>query len=106
EDAIQVVITHMVIDGFAQHAAKVGSDSQVAAFPETVVVETRPLAIDLATFYRAAEDEHDVGVSVVGAAVAVFARGAARFRHGYDDGIFGHVAQAGPDGSNRLREVA
>jgi hypothetical protein len=44
-----------------------------------------PFAVDFAAFYFAAQDEHAVGVAVIGAAIAVFFGGAAEFAHGgYD----------------------
>src|SRR5579859_1482115 len=75
EDYVEVVVAHMTIDAFAQHAAEICCQSQVAVLVELFVFEARPMSVDLATFNRAAEHEHDVGVSVVGAAVAVLAGG-------------------------------
>ena len=43
---------------------------------------------------------------MIGAAIAVLARGAAKFRHGDHHRISGKVAQIDPEGGQRLREFA
>ncbi len=45
-------------------------------------------------------------MAVVGASVAVFAGGAAEFGHGYYDCVFSEIAQVGPEGGYRLREIS
>src|SRR5215471_21471592 len=96
----------MRIDSFAQYLAEVCSYSQIAAFVEMLSREPRPAAIDSATLDRAAEHEHDVGVAVVGAAIAVLARGAPELRHADDHCVFAKIAQIGPERSDGLRELA
>ena len=56
--------------------------------------------------HRASEDEHYVGVAVVGAAVAVFSGRAAEFGHGYYYRVFSQIAEVGPESGDRLREIA
>ena len=50
--------------------------------------------------------EHHVGVAVVGAAVSVFTRRAAEFGHRDHDRVFSQIAEVGPEGGDRLREVS
>ena len=71
EDEFEVVGADGFGDNFAEDLAEVGGDGEVAAFVELLVVQAGPAAVDFAAFDLAAEDEHGVGVAVVGAAGAV-----------------------------------
>src|SRR3984893_19360964 len=79
---------------------------QIAPLVYLQLIEARPAAIDVAALHRAAYHKHYVGVAVVGAAVAIFSRGAAEFGHGYYDCVFSEIAQVGPEGGDRLREIS
>jgi hypothetical protein len=70
------------------------------------LAEAGPAAVDFAAFDGAAEDEHGVGVAVVGAAGAVLARGAAEFGHGDQGDVFGIVAHVAPEGGDGGGELA
>ena len=83
--------------GFADYLAEVGGQGEVAAFIELRLIEARPAAVDFASLDWAAQDEHHVGVAVVGAAIAVFARGASKLRHGDDDSVFAKIAEVCPE---------
>src|SRR5580698_11253647 len=96
----------MTRDSFANDLAEVCGEGQVAAFVELRLIEAGPASVDFPAFDRATEHEHDVGVTVVGAAIAVFAGGAAELRHGHDDGVFAEVAEISPKSRDRLREIA
>src|SRR6266852_9659286 len=96
----------MTVDGFADDAAEVGRDCQVATFVELGLIESRPLAVYFTALHRTAHYEHHVGVTVVGAAVTVFAGGAAEFRHGDNHGVLGEIAKVNPEGGERLRKIA
>src|SRR5204863_3805909 len=65
-----------------------------------------PTAIDSAASDRTSHYKHDVGVAVIGAAIAVLAGGASELRHRDHDGIFSEIAEIGPECSDRLRELA
>ena len=43
---------------------------------------------------------------MIGAAIAILAGGAAEFRHGDDDRVFGQIAEVSPESAQRLRELA
>src|SRR5579863_6109319 len=43
---------------------------------------------------------------MIGAAVAIFAGGAAEFRHRHYNRVFAEIAEIGPEGGNGLRKVA
>src|ERR1700722_3396124 len=106
KDFCQILVAQVPRDGFADYLAKVGGEREVAAFVELRLIEPRPASVDFSAFHRTAENEHDVGVAVVGAAVSVFAHGAAKLRHADDDGIFAEIAKVGPEGRERLREFS
>src|SRR6516162_3924256 len=93
-------------DGFAKDSPKVRGQRQVSAFVKLRLVQSRPGSVNTATAYRAAEDEHDVGVAVIGSAVAVLA-GRTPELGGCDQyRILGQRTQVNPEGGNCLREVA
>ena len=70
------------------------------------LVEAGPAAVHLAAFDIAAEDEHGVGVAVIGAAGAVFVGGAAELRHGDEGDVLGVVAHVAPEGGDACGEIA
>ena len=96
----------MARNGLAQHAPEIGGEREVASFVELRWVEARPASVDPAAAHRSAEHEHDVGMPVVGAAIAVLAGGASELRHGDDHGVFRQGAEVDPEGGNGLREIA
>ena len=95
----------MAGDGFSNYLAEVRRKSEVAAFVELRLVEARPAAVHLAALHRAAENEHYIRVTVIGAAVAVLARRASELRHRDDNGVFAEIAEIDPESGERLREV-
>ena len=102
----QVLVAHVAGDGFSNHLAEVRGQRQIAAFVELRLVKARPASVDFAALHRAAQNEHYVGVAVVGAAIAVLARRASELRHRDDDGVFAQIAEIDPERGERLREVA
>src|SRR5581483_2551890 len=67
-----------------------------------------PLAVDLPSLDRAAEDEHHVAVAVVGAVAAVLLGGAAELGHGDDDDVLhavAHIRAEGAEGEAQLAEA-
>src|SRR6266478_5901066 len=71
----------MRLDQFTQHATEVGGQGQVAPLVELLLGKPWPVSEYFAAANVAAHDEHDVGMPVIGAAVAVLARRPAEFRH-------------------------
>ena len=71
-----------------------------------MIVEAGPATVDFAAFDIAAEDEHGVGVAMVGAAGTVFAGRAAELRHGNEGDVFRAVAEVAPKGGDGGGEVA
>ena len=96
----------MAGDGFSNYLTEVRGKSEVAAFIELRLVESRPAAVHLAALHRAAENEHDIGMAVIGAAIAILARRAPELRHRDDNGVFAEIAEIDPESGERLREVA
>src|SRR6266849_7695944 len=72
KNARKVIIPKMTRNRLAQHLAKICGHCKIATFIKQVCAESRPLPIYSAALYRTAEHEHDVGVAVVSAPVAVF----------------------------------
>ena len=106
EHSLERWVAHVARYQFAQHVAEIGGQRQVAAFVELLALEARPLAVDFAALHAAAHHEHTVGVAVIGAAVAVFLRGAAEFGHGDNHHILHAVAHILPERGQRLAEFA
>ena len=96
----------MTVDGFANYLAEVGGEGEVSALVELRLVQTGPSSVDFSALDWTSQNEHHVGVAVVGAAIAVFADGASEFGHSDDDGVFGKVAEIDPEGSDGLRKLA
>src|SRR5689334_20961745 len=102
EDARSMFYCELLASYLAHHSAEVRGESEVAPFVELVLAEPGPLAVDVAAANRTAEHEHDVGVSVVGAAVSVLAGSSSELAHGDDDGIFREIAKVIPEGRDRF----
>src|SRR5437879_7297755 len=90
----------------SEDGPKIGGQLEVAPLVELLGTESRPFAVNLAALHRAAQHKHTVSVSVIGAAIAVFVRGAAEFRHGDDHDIVHAVAHVLRKSCERLPEVA
>src|ERR1035438_1930049 len=103
---VQMCVAEMARDRFAQQAAKVGGEHQIAAFVELGWIEAGPASVNSSAAHRAAEDEHHIGVAVIGTAIAVFARRASELRHGDDQRLLRQRTQINPECSYGLREVA
>ena len=67
--------------------------------------EPGPAAVDLAALHRSADEEHRIGVAVIGAAVAVFRDRAAELRHRQDHDVLHPRAEVGGERGDPLREV-
>src|SRR5215831_15011232 len=78
EHRFQVIVSQVAGHALADHLTKIGGQGQVAALVELGGIESRPASVDSAALHRATQHEHYVSVSVVGAAIAVFARRAAK----------------------------
>src|ERR1017187_4215839 len=68
---VQVCVAEMARQCFAQHTAKIGGQRQIAAFIELRWIEARPASVNPSAAHRPTEDEHHIGVAVIGAAIAV-----------------------------------
>src|SRR6185312_774543 len=78
----------------------------IASLVELLIGQTQPAAVHLAALYLAAEHEHGVGVTVIGAAGAVLMSGASELRHGDQRDVLGAVAHVAPEGCDAVGEVA
>ncbi len=108
EDPLEVGVAEMLLGDFAEHVAEVGRQSEVAPVVEFVGVESRPLAVNFPAARRAADDEHGVGVAVVGAAVAVLSCRAPELRHREDHHVVharAEVCVEGVDAARKFRQT-
>ena len=85
---------------------EVGGHGEVAPLVELLAREARPRPDHAPTFDGAAEDEHGRGVAVIGAAIAVLAHGAAKFRHGQDYHLVHAIAEVPVQRGQALGELA
>lgn len=91
-----------------EDSAIVGGDREVAAFVERRLGEAGTVAAHLAAAHAATKHPHHIAVAVVGAAIAVFVRGAAEFRYDDNDRVvpvrpqsFRQAANPSPSGGSR-----
>src|SRR4030095_3628187 len=83
----------MACEHFAAYRAEVGSQSEITSFVKRFRRQSRPAAVNLAAAHLPAHHEHDIGMSMIGAAVAVLARRATEFGHGENYNIVHAVAE-------------
>src|ERR1700735_181513 len=95
----------MFADDFAEHATIVGGDGKVAALVQLVFFESGPLGVNPPAFYVSAHDEHAICMTMIGATIAVFMRGAAKFRHADEDDLAHAVAHVLVERSDSLPQV-
>ena len=86
----------------AENIAEVGGEGEIAALVELLFLQAGPLAVDLAAFDAAAHDEHGIRVAVIGAAIPVFVRSAAKLAHRDQDHIVHAIAHVLPEGGQGL----
>ena len=91
---------------FAEHAAKIRGEGEVAAFVELMIVQAGPFTVNFSAAHVSAHHEHAIGVAVVRAAVAVFAAGAAEFAHADENDVLHAVAQVLMKRREALAQVA
>src|SRR5688572_20948959 len=83
----------MTVQHLAAYQPIVGCQIEIASFIEDLRRQTRPPTQDSATADLATQHEHHIGVTVIGSAIAVLARGATKLRHRDYDGIFQPIAE-------------
>src|SRR5450755_67797 len=72
KDAGQIRVAEVARNGLAQYAPEIGGEREIASFVELRGVEAGPAPVNPAATHRSAKDEHDIGMPMVGAAIAVF----------------------------------
>ena len=98
----QIRAAHVFVGGLGKNVAEIGRHVEVAAFVKFVVFQALKIAVNLAAFDRIAEDEHRVRVAVVGAACAVLAGRAAKFRHRHQNDVVHTLAEIGAKCGDRV----
>src|SRR5579872_7625746 len=106
EDGTQIAGPEVFGNDFAEDAAKVSGDGQVAILVELLVTHARPFGVNVAALHLSAHHEHGIRVTVVGAAVAVFVRGASEFRHADENDVVHLIAHVLMERSEALAEIA
>src|SRR5579862_363050 len=89
----EILIPEMAVHGFAEHAAEIGSEREIAAFIQLRLIEARPTAKDFSAFHRSSHHEHHVGVAMIGAAVTVFPCSTTEFGHRDHHSVIGQIAE-------------
>ena len=99
EDDLWLVL-HLMIAGrlhWNEPGAALAGRYALAAFDfpngALTLTEAGPLPVALSTLDRSSHEEHQVGMPVVGAAVAVLSRRATELRHRQDDDVLHAIAQ-------------
>ena len=83
----------MAREDLATDGAIIGGQVEIPALVQNFRRKPRPAAVNFSAAYAPAEHEHDVGVPMIGAAIAVFPCGAAEFRHRDEHHIFHPIAE-------------
>src|SRR5271154_3209508 len=91
---------------FAEDAAVVGGDREVAALIKLAIAHSRPARINFSALDIAAYQKHAVRVTVIGAAITVLVRGAAEFGHADEHHIAHAVAHILMKRRNSLPQIA
>ena len=76
-----MAVAHLLRNQLGKYSTKIGHHLKIAPFLELLVGEAGSLSVNVATANSSAQHEHEVGMPVVGAPVAVFFSSAAEFRH-------------------------
>src|SRR5690349_23880735 len=77
EHLFQPRIPEMLRDRLSQHSPKIRRNRQVASFIKLGLLQPGPRPIYPAALHRSSHDKHYVGMTVIGAAITVFAGRAA-----------------------------
>lgn len=102
----EVAVAEMIRDDFAEDAAVVGGDGEIALLVELVCTHAGPARVHFSAFHRASHNEHAIGVAMVGAAVAIFVGRAAEFGHAYEDYVVHAVAHILVKRGHSLPQIA
>src|SRR5215471_9269789 len=106
EDGLEVTRAEMLLGYLAKDIAKVGRQLQVSAFIQLIIPEAGPVGVDFAAAHAIADDKHRVGVTVIGASVAVLLDRATEFRHRQNHDIIHACSQISVEGCNCLTELS
>src|SRR5205823_6144734 len=100
-----VLCPHMIDEDFGEHVSEVGSEREIAAFIQLFGSKAGPSAIHLPAFDTATSHEETTGVSVIRAAGAILAHGAAELRHGENDDVMHPVAKVVVEGRETIPKI-
>ena len=103
---IQVGSAEVLGHNFAEDAAVIGGNREVAAVVKLAFAHSRPARVNFPAFNVAAHHEHAIGVAVIGAAIAVFVRGASEFGHADEDDVAHAIAHVLMKRGNSLPQIA
>src|SRR6185436_10726794 len=95
----------MLLSNLAEDTPEICGQSKIAALVQLIVLQPWPIAIDLSAANCVTHDEHRIGVSVIGAAVAVLSYGATELRHRQDHNIIHPRAEVSVQSRNCLTEL-
>ena len=104
--AFRLAVAEVLGHNFAEDAAVIGGDGEVAALVKLAIAQSRPARVNFPAFNVAAHHEHAIGVAVIGAAIAVFVRGASEFGHADEHDVAHAVAHVLVKRGNSLPQIA
>src|SRR5690348_11833716 len=96
----------MLGHNFAEDAAVIGGDREVAAVVELALTHSGPARVNFPAFDISAHQEHAIGMSVIDAAIPVFVRGASEFGHADEHDVAHAIAHILMKRGNSLPQLA
>ena len=99
------LLTELTGYQLAEYVTEIRCDGEIAFFEELLRCEAGPSSVDLASIDGATQHHHHIAVTVIGATVPIFPRGAAELRHRDEDDVrhsIAHVFGKGREGVSEL----
>src|SRR6202041_2873230 len=106
EHFTEIATAEVLGHDFAEHAAVVGCHRQIASLVQLTIVHSRPARVHLSALDVAAHQQHAVGMTVIGAAVAVFMCRPAEFRHADEHDVSHAIAHILMERGDSLPQIA
>jgi len=99
-------LTEVTTDQFAEHIAKVGRYGEIALLEKLFGLQAWPAAVNIASFYRTAQHEHDIAVAMIGAGIAILFHRAAELRHRDEYDILHSITHVANESGERRPELS
>src|ERR1700691_3169746 len=83
EDCAEIVAAEMLRHDFAEDAAIIRGNCEVASLVKVAIAHSRPARINLSALDIASHQQHAIRMAMIGAAVAVLMSRAGKFGHAH-----------------------